>query len=336
MKQLKLTFLLAVLMNMVGTRAFAYDAYIDGIYYNFSGSEAMVTYQEQYNDNQNAYLGIVIIPESVIYEGKTYNVTSIGQQAFSFCNGLTEVLIPNSVKTIKHEAFWCCSNLESIEIPNSVTSIEHSAFTGCSSLTSIEIPNSITSIPLNAFCNCTGLTSVVIPNSVRTIGVGAFSFCRNLKSINIGSGVTLIESNAFDHCDALTSVTIPNSLTSIETHAFAYCVALTSITSFIEEPFVIEDYMFITNEASINSVYEIATLYVPVGTINKYKACEGWKKFVNIVEMSTGIDEVNTASDNNNHIITIYDATGREIKQMQNGFNIVKMSDGTVKKIIIK
>ena len=102
-----LLFLLVTLLG--GTTLHAYDALIDGIYYNFSGNEATVTYQKYdgyalYND----YSGSVVIPASVTYSGKTYSVTSIGKGAFSDCTGLTSVTIPNSVTTIGKNAFHGC------------------------------------------------------------------------------------------------------------------------------------------------------------------------------------------------------------------------------------
>ena len=88
-------------MSMVGTRASAYDAYIDGIYYNFSGTEATVTYYDRgyengINKNRNAYKGDVVIPESISYSGNYYSVTSIGYAAFSSCTGLTSINIPTA------------------------------------------------------------------------------------------------------------------------------------------------------------------------------------------------------------------------------------------------
>ncbi len=131
-KQAVFTFLLTLLMLMVGARAFAYDAKIDGIYFNFSGTEATVTYMlNSETKNKNAYEGTVIIPESVIYNGETYSVTIIGSGAFRSCSGLTFVTIPNSVTSIEGGAFQGCSGLTSVTIPNSVTSIGGGAFYEC-------------------------------------------------------------------------------------------------------------------------------------------------------------------------------------------------------------
>ena len=238
MKQLKLTFLLIVLMSMVGAKASAHDIEVknaDGktIYYTYMNNETelAVSYRgSSYSSYSNEYSGVVNIPESVIYGGKTYPVTSIGSYAFWNCSGLTSVTIPNSVTSIGDYAFVGCSGLTSVTIPNSVTSIGSSAFNGCSDLTSVTIPNSVTSIGESAFYGCTGLTSVSIGNSVTSIGNWAFSGCTGLTSVTIPNSVTSIGYQAFSGCSGLTSVTIPNSVTSIGSYAFWGCRGLTSVT----------------------------------------------------------------------------------------------------------
>ena len=111
------------------------------------------------------------------------SVTSIGDDAFSGCSGLTSVTIPNSVTSIGEEAFVSCTGLTSVTIGNSVTSIGESAFYGCTGLTSVTIPNSVTSIGGSAFSGCSGLTSVTIGNSITSIGMSAFYRCTGLTSI---------------------------------------------------------------------------------------------------------------------------------------------------------
>ena len=264
MKSIKIsTLLLTLLLSMMSTDTFAYDAEVDGIYYNLyniNGKVAEVTYK----DNKfNSYSGDVVIPEKVTYEGVEYPVESIGDRAFSGCTGLTSITIPNSVTSIESSAFSGCSSLTSVTLPNSVTSIVDWAFAGCTSLTSITIPNSVTSIGWYTFHDCTSLTSITIPNSVRSIGNHAFSNCSSLTSITIPNSVTSIGYNAFAGCTSLTSIkvdagnnkydsrdncnaiietstntliagckstTIPNSVTSIGDEAFDDCTALTSIT----------------------------------------------------------------------------------------------------------
>lgn len=108
-----------------GMNAFAFIQ-ISGIYYMFSEDEATVTYR---NTNYNSYSGSVVIPSTVVYSGKTYTVTSIGEWAFRDCNSLSSVTIPESVKSIGRSAFLRTS-LTSVTIPESVTSIGNSAFSG--------------------------------------------------------------------------------------------------------------------------------------------------------------------------------------------------------------
>ena len=158
------------------------------------------------------------------------SVTSIGGFAFYYCTGLTSVDIPGSVTSIGGYAFGGCSNLTEVTIPDSVTSIGIGAFSKCCSLTSVDIPGSVTSIGNFAFYDCTGLTSVDIPDGVTSIGNGAFFRCSGLTSVTIPGSVTSIGGDAFRNCDSLTSITIPGSVTSIGNGAFSYCIDLTSVT----------------------------------------------------------------------------------------------------------
>ena len=123
MKQTILLFLLAFLPLVASADAVE----IDGIYYNLVSKlkNAEVTW------NPNNYSGAVTVPETVTYNNVTYNVTSIGETAFSDCSGLTSITIPNSVTSIGDYAFDGCSGLTSIIIPNSVTSIGNCAFNDC-------------------------------------------------------------------------------------------------------------------------------------------------------------------------------------------------------------
>ena len=190
----------------------------------------------------------VEIPATTTIDGIVYDVTSIGNGAFSGCSSLTSVTLPNSVTSIGYFAFSGCSSLTSITLPNSVTSIGYYAFYECSSLTSITIPNSVTSIDNGAFSGCSSLPVVdnlryadtylveAVDKSLNTytikagtkwIGNSAFSNCNALTSITIPNSVTRIGVTAFD-CPSLTSLIIPNSVISIGEAAF-YCPALTSI-----------------------------------------------------------------------------------------------------------
>ena len=183
---------------------------VGGIHYNITDATNK-TVEVYYLDNEHT--GSVVIPESVSYNGKVYSVTSIGDEAFYGCSGLTSIEIPNSVTSIGSSAFHGCSGLTSIVIPDGVTSIEYDAFYCCSGLTSIVNLNGVTSIGVQAFTGCSGLTSIVIPNSVTSIGEYAFADCSGLTSIVIGNSVTSIEDDAFYSCSKLKTVVNLSNLT---------------------------------------------------------------------------------------------------------------------------
>lgn len=141
-----------------------------------------------------------------------------------------------------------------------MTSIKVGAFSGCSSLTSINIPSGLTSIESGTFQNCISLTTIDLPNSITSIGGSAFEDC------------------------GLTSITIPKSVTTIGSRAFEYCEIPTVISN-IEEPF--EIYGKQTNERTFsNNTFMNASLIVPKGSVEKYKATKGWNDFSFIEEGS--------------------------------------------------
>ena len=245
--------------------------------------------------------GDVVIPEKITSNGKEYTVTSIGARAFYEYN-ISSVTIPNSVTSIGEYTFAKCRNLTTAVIPNSVTYIGQWAFMG-TGITSVIIPDGITSLEESIFNGCDYLSSVIIPNSVNSIGRKAFYRCLSLASINIPNSVTSIGELAFWECRSLTSITIPNSVTSIGAQAFngedEDAPKITTVISLIENPYEIYGKSsYATNRREYlgvftKEIFDNATLYVPKGTINKYKATNGWKDFANINE-DTQDNPINT------------------------------------------
>lgn len=166
------------------------------------------------------FLTSIIVPNSV---------TSIGEGAFSGCILLFKIIIPNSVTSIGDLAFMDSNALSHIVISNSVTSIGDGTFYGCSSLTNIVIPDSVTSIGDIAFSGCRSLSNIVIPDSVTSIGDYAFEGCASLSDIVVPDSVTSIGSDSFRGCRSLSNIVIPDNVTSIGSNAFRDCRSLSNI-----------------------------------------------------------------------------------------------------------
>jgi hypothetical protein len=158
------------------------------------------------------HLTHVEIPESIIFDGYAYDVTSIGESAFEERaiygntdeNILESITIPNSVTRIGKKAFYGCGKLVAIDIPNSVTTVEPEAF--CySGLSSVKFPEGLTRISSKMFCGCE-FTSLEIPNGVEYIDDEAFHFCEKLYSVTIPESVKWIGEDAFSLCDSLRTI----------------------------------------------------------------------------------------------------------------------------------
>ena len=178
-------------------------------------------------------------------------------------------------------------------------------FYGCSGLTSLTIPSGVTSIGSEAFRGCSGLTSLTIPSSVTSIGSEAFRGCSGLTSLTIPSGVTAIGKEAFYGCSGLTSIYVyPENLPELGTYIFNECDA------------------------------KNCTVYVPKGTYDAYKSSE-FGYFEKIVEFdASGIDKVTTST--NAKEVSRYSVNGKRLSAPAKGLNIVKYSDGSVKKVVVQ
>ena len=171
-----------------------------------------------------------------------------------------------------------------------------------------------------------------LPNSVTSIGNGAFADCINLTSICIPNGVTSIGKVAFVDCSKLATVIIPNTITTIGDYAFIRS-GLTDMYCYAEQLPEIGSEIF-------QDTYRKVTLHVPASSLDAYSNAEQWKEFPNIVALTdsdptpTGITVPIVAPQPT--ITECYDLSGRRTNQPQRGVNIIKMSDGTTKKIVVK
>ena len=237
------------------------------------------------------------------------SVTSIGSGAFSGCSGLKKVIVSDiaawcGIKFVDNPLYYAkhlysdeTTEIKSLVIPNSVTSIGNRAFYGCSGLTSITIPNSVTSIGSGAFSGCSGLKKVIVSDIAAWCGIkfvdNPLYYAKHLysdenteiKNLVIPNNVTSISNRAFYGCSGLIYVTIGNGVTSIGSGAF-YGADIAKVISLIENPFKIYGESLSDDGTFSLYTFNNATLYVPNGTIDKYKTTNGWKDFRFIKEGS--------------------------------------------------
>ena len=255
-------------------------------------------------------------------------ITKIDGGTFDGCSGLTSLTLPAGITSIGSSAFGGCSGLTSLTLPAGITSIGEYAFFDCSGLTSLTLPAGITEIGDYAFVQCSGLTSLTLPAGITSISDYAFYGCSGLTSLTLPAGITSIGSSAFVGCSGLTSLTLPAGITEIGSSAFSYCSGLTSIYVYSEKvPKIGSDVFYYVDKKK-------CTVYVPKGTYADYRS-SNFGYFENIVEFdATGIDKTTTSTDVEE--VSRYSVNGQRLVGPTKGLNIVKYSDGSVKKVVVQ
>ena len=269
-------------------------------------------------------------------------VTEIGSCAFKYCSRLTSLSLPSGVTEIGSCAFEDCIGLTSLTLPSSVTDIGSSAFEGCRGLSSLTIPPGVTKIGLYAFKGCSRLTSLTIHSDVTEIGSFAFEGCTGLKDVSfyINSDFEAYLTKNHPHIDVncgieyylngkkITSVVIPSTITTLGEYVFQNCRDLTSVTVSWQSPISAGSAFYGVDRSK-------CTLYVPQGTEQDYWLADVWGDFGKIVEYDpTGIDKVTTSTDAKE--LSRYSVNGQRLSAPAKGLNIVKYSDGSVKKVVVQ
>ena len=155
---------------------------------------------------------------------------TIPKNAFNFCSGLTQVVIPDGVFVIGDHAFANCTAMFSLTLPESLVEIDSYSFAYCSALTAVELPQGLTTLANDAFRQDSKLASVIFHGAPSIIGAYAFRSCLALTHVELPQGVSTVGTEAFAYCTALASVSLPSTLISLENGVFLGCRVLNSVT----------------------------------------------------------------------------------------------------------
>lgn len=178
---------------------------------------------------------ITVLPQQVFHHCRNLKrltfatgITSIGEEALANCGGLGALTFDEGLTSIGQKAFYW-SSITELHLPESLKSLSYWMCYNCENLQKVTLPNSLTEIAEGAFKSCKQLTEINIPTALTTIRETAFDGCAMPKELNL-SNVTTIEGYAFRNCTQLTKVILAKTLESIPVWAFGSCTSLADVT----------------------------------------------------------------------------------------------------------
>lgn len=317
-------FLIGILMCVACVEAKAFDFAVrlsnaDSLFFSIIDAEAHrvavvspVSVGTNYYYGHRQPSGVVTIPERVEYNGQSYEVTAIGDRAFSGCTKIQLVTMPATLQSIGNFAFYGCTGLKGrITIGVNVKSVGMSAFYGCSflsevnfratdctfmggsmsmsvfgncrSLKKVLIDQGVRRIPDFAFCGVDAITdSIELPQSLRFIGDYAFAYCNSLSdNLVIPDSVETIGECAYHQCHALKSLRLGASVRQIGGRAFYHCIGLKriTVTSFLPAEITITTFTDLPKNVKLRvpcvskKLYEKNDFWKKVGVMESYGDC---------------------------------------------------------------
>lgn len=342
------TLFLAVLF----VSAYAYDVEVDGICYNLNLTEQTASVASPRTDgNYIHYKGDIIVPEQFSYRGRTFTVTSVDDNVFSYSDSLLSVSLPKSIKVLPWGGlFQDCINLTRVVLPDSIREIPASCFFNCKKLSDVAIPDSVTSIDDFAFCGCESLGPIysIRPN-ITSLGHESLTGCSSIKRLIFEDTDTPLSAGGYSwpffnmvidymyvgrplNCGTgADTIKVMEIGKDLKENAIPTNNNFSAIISDIEDPTQMTPYF-------VNNVYLNVPLYVPVGTVEAYRQADGWKNFFEIKENDGSVDGISNIKTKSmeKSAASYYDISGRMVGKKHKGLTILKYNDGTSKKVIIR
>lgn len=303
--------------------------------------------------DENAFKGwkgkqVTLAPVEFIYEYafagcdqlETVNFSEgdiyIQAYAFQGCKALKSVALPKGVRAL-YGCFDLCDALTDVSIEDVATLKcmygSSTGFCGAPSPINLTIRSAAGATeygPYTFYRDCSYVRSLTLPEGVTSIEDGALKVFSGMEDLHLPSSLTRIGYFAFNGCEALKNVNIPAGVQELERLAFDGCKSLEHLYIYGDRVLGSTDDVFDLSEEEANAV----TIHVPAHLVDAYKAGDNWKMFANIVPLTVadGITAVHASTGET----AIYDLTGKKLSGMQKGVNVIKMKDGSVRKVTVK
>lgn len=257
------------------------------------------------------------------------SVTEIGVGAFWKCADLETAVLPDELTTISHDAFRYCYKLQNVHIPAKVAAIKSYAFEGCKSLKNIVLPEGLKMLGNSVFANCESLEHVNLPSSLDGIGNGLF---RNtsITEITVPKSITDLSEQTFCDCKKLQKVNILGEVGEFDGNLFDGCEALKELHVASSVPPIVGVFTFRYVD------YDSCAVYVKEPSLPSYRAAWDWNRFKNLQAESGTTAVMPAATVKEATEVARFSMDGSRINRPISGINIVKMSDGNVKKVFVE
>ena len=271
------------------------------------------------------------------------NITWIPERCFSSCNSLVSLDLPERISEIGPKAFSYCKSLTDLNFSSGLQYIDEQAFYACEALEEVTVPDNVLEIGRGIFRNCTSLKEASIGSGIETLPMECFYGCSSLSKLNLVDGIKTLQRFAFEECTSLNTIILPATVEVLENGLSFRWGNVQKIVCYATVPPVSDS----ASGEPWYSCYKTARVYVPEESIPAYIQSPVWKKFYEENDFLTiedylaeqGDDEttaINSAASQQAASATLYDLSGHQLTAPTKGINLVRMSNGEVKKVVVK